>query len=293
VKRSGFADTPLHGGLVPSWLAERMTRLGTAIAESILLHYGQSAFLSRLSDPFWFQALGSVMGMDWHSSAITTSVMGALKRGLNPRASDLGLYVCGTTASRSPPRDSSAFQAKKSMWAGTTPLRALVIAGLITKTPIGGARLRSNPSLHQRGHHFNRNVRGVYIRCRLTLNANWKYSAANAQILLAEISCVERVYRAAILVLPLGAGSAFTGFHTQRFRERPTLTVYHFAPVKRCLNRICGLRSGAQPAPAVPRGERYWPEVLRCLREQSCPQGRRGAETASRHSSVVFMRFVI
>jgi hypothetical protein len=95
VKRSGFADTPLHGGHVPGWLAERMTRLGTAITESILLHYGQSAFLSRLSDPFWFQALGSVMGMDWHSSGITTSVMGALKRGLNPRASDLGLYVCG------------------------------------------------------------------------------------------------------------------------------------------------------------------------------------------------------
>jgi uncharacterized protein len=95
VKRSGFADTPLHGGHVPSWLAERMTRLGTAIVESVLLHYGQTAFLSRLSDPFWFQALGSVMGMDWHSSGITTSVMGALKRGLNPRASDLGLYVCG------------------------------------------------------------------------------------------------------------------------------------------------------------------------------------------------------
>jgi hypothetical protein len=95
VKRSGFADTPLHGGHVPSWLAERMTRLGTAIVESILLHYGQSAFLSRLSDPFWFQAFGSVMGMDWHSSGITTSVMSALKRGLNPRAADLGLYVCG------------------------------------------------------------------------------------------------------------------------------------------------------------------------------------------------------
>lgn len=95
MKRSGFADTPLHGGFVPSWLAERMTKLGTAIVESILLHYGHAAFLSRLSDPFWFQALGSVMGMDWHSSGITTSVMAALKRGLNPRVSDLGLYVCG------------------------------------------------------------------------------------------------------------------------------------------------------------------------------------------------------
>lgn len=86
---------PLHGGRVPSWLAERMTLLGTAITESILLHYGPAEFLSRLSDPYWFQAFGSVMGMDWHSSGITTSVMSALKRGLNPRASELGLYVCG------------------------------------------------------------------------------------------------------------------------------------------------------------------------------------------------------
>src|SRR5690348_3853819 len=95
MKRSGIADLPLHGGRVPAWLAERMTKLGTAISESILLHYGRSELLSRLSDPFWFQALGSVMGMDWHSSGITTSVIGALKRGLNPRAHELGVYICG------------------------------------------------------------------------------------------------------------------------------------------------------------------------------------------------------
>jgi uncharacterized protein len=95
MKRSGVADLPLHGGRVPQWLATRMTTLGTAISESVLLHYGPSALLSRLSDPFWFQALGSVMGMDWHSSGITTSVLGALKRGLNPRAHELGIYICG------------------------------------------------------------------------------------------------------------------------------------------------------------------------------------------------------
>lgn len=95
MKRSGFADLPLHGGRVPSWLAERMTKLGTAIVEAILQRYGASALLSRLADPFWFQALGSVMGMDWHSSGITTSVMGALKRGLAPRADELGIYICG------------------------------------------------------------------------------------------------------------------------------------------------------------------------------------------------------
>src|SRR5438552_11109235 len=72
-----------------------MTRLGTAISESVIHHYGAPALLARLSDPFWFQAFGTVMGMDWHSSGITTSVMGALKRGLNPRAHELGIYICG------------------------------------------------------------------------------------------------------------------------------------------------------------------------------------------------------
>src|SRR5215831_14445226 len=95
MKRSGVADLPLHGGRVPAWLAQRMTRLGTAITEAVVFEYGTSAFLSRLSDPFWFQALGAVMGMDWHSSGITTSVMGALKRGLVPKSNELGLFVCG------------------------------------------------------------------------------------------------------------------------------------------------------------------------------------------------------
>jgi hypothetical protein len=95
MQRSGIADLPLHGGHVPAWLADRMTKLGTAITETIILQYGRAEFLSRLSDPFWFQALGCVMGMDWHSSGITTSVLGALKRGLNPRSAELGLYICG------------------------------------------------------------------------------------------------------------------------------------------------------------------------------------------------------
>ncbi|MCU1248789.1 MAG: hypothetical protein JWQ49_1818 [Edaphobacter sp.] len=95
MKRSGTADLPLHGGRVPPWLAERMTELGTAIAEQIVVNYGPSEFLTRLSDPFWFQAYGAVMGMDWHSSGITTSVLGALKRGINPRFSEFGFAVCG------------------------------------------------------------------------------------------------------------------------------------------------------------------------------------------------------
>jgi hypothetical protein len=72
-----------------------MTELGTAIAEQVILNYGRSEFLTRLSDPFWFQAYGAVMGMDWHSSGITTSVLGALKRGMNPRFNELGVMFCG------------------------------------------------------------------------------------------------------------------------------------------------------------------------------------------------------
>jgi hypothetical protein len=94
-KRSGSADLPLHGGRVPAWLGERMTRLGTVMAEAIILHEGRDAFLARLAHPFWFQSFGAVMGMDWHSSGITTSVIGALKRGLNPRSGELGRRVCG------------------------------------------------------------------------------------------------------------------------------------------------------------------------------------------------------
>ena len=94
-ERAGSADLPLHGGHVPKWLADRMTRLGAIITEAIIFDYGRDEFLRRLAHPFWFQSFGAVMGMDWHSSGITTSVIGALKRGLTPRAGELGLHVCG------------------------------------------------------------------------------------------------------------------------------------------------------------------------------------------------------
>lgn len=95
MKRSGTADLPLHYGHVPLWLAERMGKLGLAITEEIISHKGKNEFLSRLSNPFWFQSLGAVMGMDWHSSGITTSVMGALKRSINPHSKEFGICICG------------------------------------------------------------------------------------------------------------------------------------------------------------------------------------------------------
>ena len=94
-KRTGSANLPLHNGRVPPWLAIRMSALGRVIAEAIVHHYGRDEFLRRLAHPFWFQSFGAVMGMDWHSSGITTSVLGALKRGLAPLERELGLYICG------------------------------------------------------------------------------------------------------------------------------------------------------------------------------------------------------
>lgn len=95
IKHTGHADLPLHGGTVPKWLADRMMQMGSLIIESIITNFGKKEVLIRLSDPLWFQSLGAVMGMDWHSSGITTSVMYALKRGINKRAKDFGLCVCG------------------------------------------------------------------------------------------------------------------------------------------------------------------------------------------------------
>ncbi|MCE2575387.1 DUF763 domain-containing protein [Komagataeibacter sp. FNDCR2] len=94
-RRAGSADLPLHTGRVPAWLGQRMASLGAVMTQAIIHHYGRDEFLRRLAHPFWFQSFGAVMGMDWHSSGMTTAVIGALKRGLAPLSDELGLYVCG------------------------------------------------------------------------------------------------------------------------------------------------------------------------------------------------------
>ena len=106
-QRSGSADLPLHGGYVPKWLSARMSRLGAIIVQAIIIEYGRDELLRRLAHPFWFQSFGAVMGMDWHSSGITTSVIGALKHGLRPLERELGLHVCGGRGkhSRETPRE--------------------------------------------------------------------------------------------------------------------------------------------------------------------------------------------
>src|SRR3974390_3001957 len=110
-RRTGSADLPLHAGRVPPWLATRMAQLGAIITQAIVHHYGRDEFLQRLAHPFWFQSFGAVMGMDWHSSGVTTSVIGALKRGLAPAAGELGVHVGGGRGanSRQTPHELAAF----------------------------------------------------------------------------------------------------------------------------------------------------------------------------------------
>jgi len=94
IKR-GSADLPLHGGKAPRWLFQRMVKLSESVVELIVLEHGTDVLLRRLSDPFWFQSLGCVLGFDWHSSGVTTTVCGALKAALGRIGEDVGLFAAG------------------------------------------------------------------------------------------------------------------------------------------------------------------------------------------------------
>ena len=137
MKRSGSADLPLHYGSVPTWLLQRMSRLSLAITETILADYGRKDFLRRLSDPFWFQSFGAVTGMDWHSSGMTTSIMGVLKSTLNPLSKDLGIYVCGGKGnlSRNTPAELLAVSEKTGL-NGTELVRCSKLSAKVDNTAV-------------------------------------------------------------------------------------------------------------------------------------------------------------
>ncbi|MCT3923082.1 DUF763 domain-containing protein [Elizabethkingia anophelis] len=137
MKRSGTADLPLHYGKVPAWLYERMSGLGLSIVEVILTDYGKQEVVRRLSDPFWFQSFGAVLGMDWHSSGITTSVMGALKRAINPNSQSLGIFICGGKGkySRDTPQE-LLYIADKTGLNGTELVKASKLSAKVDNTAI-------------------------------------------------------------------------------------------------------------------------------------------------------------
>ncbi|RKX32810.1 MAG: DUF763 domain-containing protein [Verrucomicrobia bacterium] len=99
--RTGTADLPLHGGRAPAWLMQRMIRLARAVVEIMVSEYDTRFVLQKLADPFWFQAFGCLLGFDWHSSGLTTTVCAALKAAFQTAGSDFPLYACGGKGSRS------------------------------------------------------------------------------------------------------------------------------------------------------------------------------------------------
>ena len=159
-RRSGYADLPLHGGHVPAWLSTRMATLGRVIAEAIVQHYGRDELLGRLAHPFWFQSFGAVMGMDWHSSGITTSVLGALKRGLAPVQRDLGIYVCGGRgrASRRTPAELTQVGELTGIDAGSLAMASRLVA------KIDSAAVQDGYELYLHGFIVTANGRWIVVQ---------------------------------------------------------------------------------------------------------------------------------
>ncbi|MFL9844481.1 DUF763 domain-containing protein [Flavobacterium rhizosphaerae] len=164
MKRSGSADLPLHGGHVPPWLSERMAKLGLAIVETIAIEFGTNAVISKLANPFWFQSFGAVMGMDWHSSGITTSVLGALKRSVNPHAKELGIYICGGKGKHSTKTPGELLAVGE-----RTGLNGIELAGLSKLTAkVDNTAIQDGFQLYQ--HNFIVNTNGEWCVVQQGMN---------------------------------------------------------------------------------------------------------------------------
>ena len=150
--RTGTAYLPLHGGRAPAWLFHRMKELAREISLVIIDHFGPLEMLRRLSDPFWFQSLGCVLGFDWHSSGVTTTVCGALKEGLRGTEADSGLFVAGGKGrtSRKTPVEIEAFCDRYSLEAG-----GLVYASRMA-AKVDSAALQDGYQLYHHAFFFTR-----------------------------------------------------------------------------------------------------------------------------------------
>ena len=166
MKRSGSADLPLHGGHVPLWLSERMAKLGLAIVETIAMEFSTSEVISKLANPFWFQSFGAVMGMDWHSSGITTSVLGALKKSVNPHAKELGIYICGGKGKNSTKTPEELIAVGQ-----RTGLNGVELAGLSRLTAkVDNTAIQDGFQLYQ--HNFIVNAKGEWCVIQQGMNNN-------------------------------------------------------------------------------------------------------------------------
>lgn len=158
--RTGIANLPLHGGTTPSWLFERMKRLGGEITTAIIWEFGTKTFLEKIADPVWFQALGCVLGFDWHSSGLTTTTCGALKEGIKGRENSLGLFICGGkgATSRKTPEQIENY----SQLAGTNS-HALVYSSKMA-AKVDSAALQDGFQLYHHMFFFDKNYHWAIVQ---------------------------------------------------------------------------------------------------------------------------------
>ena len=169
--KTGIANLPLHYGKAPFWLFSRMEKLATEITFVIVREYGTDEFLNRLSDPFWFQAFGCVLGFDWHSSGLTTTVCGALKEGLRDISKEIGLFVCGGkgATSRRTPREIEDIATKRRI--KVTP-QCLIYASKMS-AKVDSSALQDGYQLYHHSFIFDRDGNWAVIQQGMNTNTRW------------------------------------------------------------------------------------------------------------------------
>lgn len=169
--KTGIAHLPLHGGKAPAWLFKRMTKLAAEISYIFIKEHGTQEFLLRLSDPFWFQAFGCVLGFDWHSSGVTTTVCGALKEGLKESSRELGLFVCGGKGgtSRKTPAEIAAIGEQRLVKADP---QSLIYASRMS-AKVDSAALQDNYTLYHHSFIFDANGNWTVIQQGMNTENRW------------------------------------------------------------------------------------------------------------------------
>lgn len=169
--KTGIAHLPLHTGKAPRWLFSRMKKLASEITLVMVYEHGTKEFLNRLSDPFWFQAFGCVLGFDWHSSGVTTTVCGALKEGLKDVSKELGLYVCGGKGARSrkTPQEIEAIGLNRGV--KVDPSKLVYASKMSAK--VDSAALQDSYDLYQHSFIFDREGRWVVVQQGMNTQTRW------------------------------------------------------------------------------------------------------------------------
>jgi hypothetical protein len=169
--KTGIAHLPLHGGKAPAWLFKRMTKLAAEISYILIKEHGTEEFLRRLSDPFWFQAFGCVLGFDWHSSGVTTTVCGALKEGLKESSRELGIFVCGGKGGTSRKTPGEIQWIGEQRLVNADPKKLIYASRMSAK--VDSAAVQDNYALYHHSFIFDRQGKWAVIQQGMNEENRW------------------------------------------------------------------------------------------------------------------------